>query len=112
MSKEIQLLIKLMHPFVIGLYDLYTEGESGKAQTMNLVMTYCDGGDLSKLIKVRWGLGDGGGEGRGHVIFFSSSSNLNLSSRRRNERIWTAWTLSNTRTRSCIPPRISSAGSA
>ncbi|GMH52914.1 hypothetical protein TL16_g01335 [Triparma laevis f. inornata] len=50
-SKEIQLLIKLMHPFVIGLYDLYTEGESGKAQTMNLVMTYCDGGDLSKLIK-------------------------------------------------------------
>ncbi|GMH88797.1 hypothetical protein TrST_g6215 [Triparma strigata] len=50
-QREIQLLIKLMHPFVIALYDLYTEGDSAKAQTMNLVMTYCDGGDLSKLIK-------------------------------------------------------------
>jgi len=50
-QREIQLLIKLMHPFVIALYDLYTEGDSAKTQTMNLVMTYCDGGDLSKLIK-------------------------------------------------------------
>jgi len=47
-QKEIQILVRLNHPLIVMLHDLYTSND-GKA--MNMIMTYCNGGDLSKLIK-------------------------------------------------------------
>jgi len=47
-NKEIKLLVTLQHPYVTQLHDLFT-GSEGK--TINMLLTYCDGGDLSKMIK-------------------------------------------------------------
>jgi NIMA (never in mitosis gene a)-related kinase len=47
-NKEIKLLVMLQHPFLTLLNDLYTSNEG---KTINILISYCDGGDLSKIIK-------------------------------------------------------------
>ena len=41
-------MIRLNHPFIVMLYDLFT---SDDGKSMNMIMTYCNGQDMSKLIK-------------------------------------------------------------
>ena len=49
-KKEIDLMLSLRHPFIVMVEDLFY-GEGGIDENVHIVMSYCDGGDLGKLIK-------------------------------------------------------------
>ena len=47
-SREITCLLMFSHPFIVKLLDIFKGTDS---KVINIVLTYCDGGDLAKLIK-------------------------------------------------------------
>lgn len=47
-SREITCLLMFSHPFIVKLVDIF---KGNDAKVINVVLTYCDGGDLAKLIK-------------------------------------------------------------
>jgi len=47
--QEVKLLAELHHPFIVGYRESFLEGATG--ETLCIVMQYCEGGDLTTLIK-------------------------------------------------------------
>jgi NIMA (never in mitosis gene a)-related kinase len=48
--QEVKLLSELHHPFIVAYRESFLEGE-----VLCIVMQYCDGGDLTTLIKLQDG---------------------------------------------------------
>jgi len=71
--KEIKLLITLAHPFLTLLNDLYTTNDG---KTINILLTYCDGGDLSKMIKNEIRAQERGGKVDSHRKIFNPTTFL------------------------------------
>lgn len=50
-EQEIRLLQKFAHPFIVAYKDSFLDRD----QYLNIVMTYCDDGDMQCLIKLQKG---------------------------------------------------------
>ncbi|KAJ8614463.1 hypothetical protein CTAYLR_000836 [Chrysophaeum taylorii] len=55
--QEGEILAQLDHPNVVGFYDSFVDTDPVEGNCLNIVMEYCDGGDLDAAIKRRRNLG-------------------------------------------------------
>lgn len=55
--REGEILAQLDHPNVVAFYDSFVETDDVEGNCLNIVMEYCDGGDLDAAIKRRRTLG-------------------------------------------------------